>query len=117
MREWVVANHAGRPHLLRMIRCRNVVIEEITFLNSPLYHMYLTDIDNFLIQNLEIYVDVFEQKKLATFLGIFDNELNIPTFPLNTDGIDPSGTNVHIRNVKITSFDDAVAVKPANKGN
>jgi polygalacturonase len=37
------------------------------------------------------------------------------TFPLNTDGIDPAGTNVNIYNVKITNFDDAVAVKPANK--
>jgi polygalacturonase len=35
---------------------------------------------------------------------------------LNTDGIDPSGTNVYIRNVTITNFDDAVAVKPANRG-
>ena len=32
--------------------------------------------------------------------------------PLNTDGIDPSGSNVTIRNVKITNYDDAVAVKP-----
>ena len=35
---------------------------------------------------------------------------------MNTDGIDPYGTNVHIRNVNITNFDDAVAVKPANGG-
>ena len=35
---------------------------------------------------------------------------------MNTDGIDPSGTNVYIRNVTITNFDDAVAVKPANRG-
>jgi polygalacturonase len=33
---------------------------------------------------------------------------------LNTDGIDPSGTNITIRNLTITSYDDAVAVKPAN---
>lgn len=41
---------------------------------------------------------------------------SMPSFPLNTDGIDPSGSNVTIRNVNITNFDDAVAVKPANKG-
>ena len=40
-----------------------------------------------------------------------------PTFPLNTDGIDPSGTNVYIRNVNITNYDDAVAVKPAHNTN
>ena len=33
-------------------------------------------------------------------------------FPLNTDGIDPSGSNILIERVNITNFDDAVAVKP-----
>jgi len=42
--------------------------------------------------------------------------LSSPTFPLNTDGIDPSGSNVTIRNIKMTNWDDAVAVKPSNKG-
>jgi polygalacturonase len=36
--------------------------------------------------------------------------------PLNTDGIDPYGSNVLIERVNITNYDDAVAVKPANKG-
>jgi len=57
---------------------------------------------------------VWEQKKAAKLFGFFDEELNLPTFPLNTDGIDPKGSNIHIRNVRITNFDDAVAVKPAN---
>jgi polygalacturonase len=35
--------------------------------------------------------------------------------PLNTDGIDPAGSNVTIRNVNITNYDDAVAVKPSHK--
>jgi len=43
-------------------------------------------------------------------------ELSWPIFPLNIDGIDPAGSNVIIENVNITNFDDAVAVKPSNKG-
>lgn len=35
--------------------------------------------------------------------------------PLNTDGIDPYGSNVLIERVNITNFDDAVAVKPSHK--
>ena len=35
--------------------------------------------------------------------------------PLNTDGIDPAGSNVTIRNINITNFDDAVAVKPSHR--
>jgi hypothetical protein len=75
----------------------------------------LTDIDNFLIQNLEIYVDIYEQTKMSKLFGHFDVSLGFPTFPLNTDGIDPSGSNIVIRNVKITCYDDAVAVKPAHR--
>lgn len=44
-------------------------------------------------------------------------EEGVPTFPLNTDGIDPAGKNVFIKNVRIRNFDDAVAVKPLNGGN
>ena len=36
--------------------------------------------------------------------------------PLNTDGIDPAGSNVTIRNINITNYDDAVAVKPSHRG-
>ena len=36
----------------------------------------------------------------------------IPTFPLNTDGINPAGSNILIERINITNFDDAVAVKP-----
>lgn len=46
--------------------------------------------------------------------GHWHHELGIPTFPLNTDGIDPSGRNVTIERVSITNFDDAVAVKPTS---
>jgi polygalacturonase len=42
-----------------------------------------------------------------------NSEFSWPIFPLNTDGIDPAGSNVTIRNLNITSFDDAVAVKPS----
>lgn len=116
MRDYAVLNYGNRPHLLRMDRVRNARIEGINWVNSPMYHMFLMDIDNFYIADFEIMVDVYEQKKLAQQFGKFDYKLNIPTFPLNTDGIDPSGTNIVIRNVTITNFDDAVAVKPANRG-
>ena len=34
--------------------------------------------------------------------------LGVPTFPLNTDGIDVSGERVEIARVNITNYDDAV---------
>jgi len=66
---------------------------------------------------MEIFVDVWKQQRLLQFFGAWDYSINYPTFPLNTDGIDPSGSNVHIHHVKITNFDDAVAVKPAHSNN
>lgn len=66
---------------------------------------------------MEIFVDVWKQKNLMELYGAWDYSINYPTFPLNTDGIDPSGTNIYIHHCKITNFDDAVAIKPANTGN
>ena len=38
----------------------------------------------------------------------------MPPNPLNTDGIDPAGSNITITRVNITNFDDAIAVKPSS---
>mmetsp|Transcript_7260 Transcript_7260/g.5531 ORF Transcript_7260/g.5531 Transcript_7260/m.5531 type:complete len:107 (+) Transcript_7260:465-785(+) len=97
-----------------MKRVRNVLIEEVRWVNSPRYHLMIKDGDSIVFRNFEIFVDVFKQEELATQNGFWDYDLGIPTFPLNTDGIDPSATNVLIKNVTITNFDDAVAVKPAH---
>ena len=32
-------------------------------------------------------------------------------YALNTDGIDPSGSNILIERLNITSYDDAIAIK------
>jgi hypothetical protein len=44
--------------------------------------------------------------------GHWDHANKRPTFPLNTDGIDPNGKNIHIYNISVENFDDVVAVKP-----
>lgn len=43
-------------------------------------------------------------------------EIPLPTFPLNTDGIDFFGKNATFRRLKITNFDDTVVPKPLHKG-
>jgi len=115
MREYIVANKHGRPHMLSMRRVQYCIIEGLKFINSPRYHLSLIDVDSFLIQDIDIKVDVFEQKKLAIKHGYFNFEFGLPTFPLNTDGIDPAGSNIIIRNSNITSYDDSIAVKPARQ--
>ena len=113
MREYIQANEHGRPHALVMNRIRHCTIEGVKWTNSPNQHLVMDDIDDFIVQDMEIFVNVFDQKKLAIKNGQYDFNLNLPTFPLNTDGIDPSGSNVIIRRVNITCYDDAVAVKPS----
>jgi hypothetical protein len=36
-------------------------------------------------------------------------------FPLNTDGIDPSGKNFHIYNITCQNYDDVVVPKPSHR--
>ena len=53
---------------------------------------------------------------LAKLFGLQKEwDVTVPTYPLNTDGIDLYAKNVLIERVKITNHDDAVAVKPCNK--
>lgn len=51
----------------------------------------------------------FNLIKKFSFVGV------IPLFPLNTDGIDPSGANMTFRNITSQNFDDVVVPKPSNR--
>jgi polygalacturonase len=76
------------------------------------------------MHDFEIYVDIVGQLELQrlfasrtlTNMLSFSDGINLPIFPLNTDGIDPTGYNMTFRNIKITNFDDAIVAKPGNKG-
>ena len=80
-----------------------------------MFHIYARDLANAHFHDFEIEVDIWQQVNLGNLLGS-DQDLGfkVPVYALNTDGIDPSGTNITIERVNITNFDDAVAVKPQN---
>lgn len=105
----------NRPCLLEVRDSANLIIENLTFSNSPEYNLNLRNIKNGLLQYLNITVDVFGQQKLLSEYGLMYKNF-VPTFPLNTDGVDISGINITIRNSTIICFDDAVAVKPISGG-
>jgi polygalacturonase len=111
----VITTIDNRPNMIWMEQCSNVLIQQMRFINSPMYHLYLNDMANVTVRNIDIHVDVENQKQLLQSAGYLTPE-GIPMFPLNTDGIDPSGINFLIENVTITNYDDAVAVKPNNGG-
>ncbi|PON81984.1 Glycoside hydrolase [Trema orientale] len=80
-----------RGHLLELMNSHNILISNLTFLNSPFWTIHPIYCSNVVIKNMTILAP-----------------LNAP----NTDGIDPdSSTNVCIEDCYIESGDDLVAVK------
>lgn len=99
-----------RPHLVHIVSSTDVSIEGVTFQNSPQFHLNLQYLKRVVVRDLTINVDVTAQHALLEKHGLIAD--GIPTYPLNTDGIDPAAEDVLIERVNITSYDDAVAVKP-----
>jgi polygalacturonase len=64
MREYLLLNKGKRPHLLQMVRVQNGYFTGVKWQNSPSYHLLLNDVDTFVLENFEVYVDVYEQRKL-----------------------------------------------------
>ena len=96
-----------RPQLINIEEAQNFELSGITMMNSPRYHLRLYDVINVHVHHFKIEVDLVNQKKILN---------KLPTFPLNTDGIDPYATNVKIHDFYIKNYDDAIAVKPCNTG-
>jgi len=104
----------NRPHMVAMERVEGIVIDNLYFTNSPNFHLRLHDIKDLHVKNITIYVDTESQHAMLQKSGNWHEERGVPTFPLNTDGIDPSGINILIEDVNIENYDDAVAVKPCS---
>mmetsp|Transcript_6990 Transcript_6990/g.12839 ORF Transcript_6990/g.12839 Transcript_6990/m.12839 type:complete len:441 (-) Transcript_6990:29-1351(-) len=104
----IITGHDNRPVLLTVQHAVDTLLEGVTFKNSPKYHIDLKDMLRCTVQDLTVHVDITDDKE--DFLKW------LPTFPLNTDGIDIAGRDIYFRNLTIICFDDAVAVKPMHVG-
>ena len=113
-----------RPHMLWVYGSEDVEIHDLHFRNSPNFHCRIYDVHRLHIRNISIHVDVTAQQSMLQRFGHWlDLDRNttagglptgIPTFPLNTDGIDVNGYDVVIEDSTIENFDDAVVVKPSD---
>jgi len=112
----IVKRKDNRPHMIHFNRCTQLYVAGVRLLNSAQYHLLLDDVASVIVEGVDIHVDVTAQRALLHEHGLLSAATGLPTFPLNTDGIDPSGRDIIIRNVTIENFDDAVAVKPSNGG-
>ncbi|MQM18359.1 hypothetical protein Taro_051348 [Colocasia esculenta] len=80
-----------RGHLLELVNSHNILISNVTFLNSPFWTIHPVYCSNVVIKDVTVLA---------------------PLHSPNTDGIDPdSSTNVCIEDCYIESGDDLVAVK------
>jgi polygalacturonase len=64
-----------------------------------------------ILKENNMWLEYPSEEKAETTINSFGG---VPTFPLNTDGIDVSGNDVLIENCTIQNFDDAVVVKPSD---
>lgn len=84
-----------RPYMIRMIECTNILIEDITLLNSPMWVQHYLACDHLTIQDITVA----------------SRRSN-----LNSDGIDIDGChNVRITGCDIDSEDDAIVFKSTMK--
>jgi polygalacturonase len=90
-KHWDEGEDAFRPFLFRVVNCRNVLVEGITFTNSPMWTVSPLACDNVTIRGITIS--------------------NPPHSP-NTDGINPdSCSNVRISDCHIDVGDDCITIK------
>lgn len=117
----LLTGHDGRPLMINLVRCQNVIFEDWTLRNAPSYHALLDDMLDLLVQRVTVHVDdlVLGQLKMLTEEGDEHSALlpaGIPKiWALNTDGIDIAGQRIHVRNCTIQNFDDSVCIKPLNQ--
>eukprot|EP00301_Raphidiophrys_heterophryoidea_P027310 c9596_g1_i1.p1 GENE.c9596_g1_i1~~c9596_g1_i1.p1 ORF type:complete len:499 (+),score=143.88 c9596_g1_i1:61-1497(+) len=124
----------GRPKLFVFSDCANIVVEHVTLINSPSWNLVMDDVAQVIIRYVTVHMDVEEIKSMLGRRGLlvhvgelFDVpwkqwladlliDLRIPTFPLNTDGIDLTGRDMHVHDCKVFNFDDSIVPKPSNRG-
>jgi polygalacturonase len=101
LREREPENPAGSPlawpraRMINLYRSKNIVIRDLTIVNSPSWNIHPVDCENVLIDGVSI--------------------VN-PKLSPNTDGIDPeSCRNVRISNCYISTGDDCIVIKSGYK--
>jgi Glycosyl hydrolases family 28 len=90
-----------RPRLLRFNLTSHLLIERITFQDSPYHTIYLQGVEDVTLRHMSI---VARRTPM-------DGHSFIDLSAFNTDGIDVGGTNIHVHDVDIWTQDDCIAVK------
>lgn len=128
----------SRPRLIYIESSMNIVVEYLTLINSPYWTLTIETLGGE-VRNVNVLIDRNYQRGLRNQTSILEEErpsdispirslgrskLRKFHFPdlipqwilrplsLNTDGIDPIGSNIWIHDCFVLNDDDSVAVKP-----
>jgi len=120
-----------RPKMLHVNHCADVLVENVDLVNSPSFNLQVdavraeirfvnVETDRGYSQSLKkrSFGDIksrIEEWLLDKAVKLLPSRLLQPE-DLNTDGIDPSGTDIWIHDCKISNDDDSIAVKPSSRG-
>jgi len=88
-----IANEVNRPYLVNFINSSDIIVKDITLQNSAQFNLVPQNSDNVVISKVTIHN---------------------PANSHNTDGIDPSGSNIFIDGCTIDTGDDNIAIKGHN---
>ncbi|ARW16989.1 glycoside hydrolase family 28 protein [Komagataeibacter europaeus] len=99
---WAIARQARsrhekmppRPRLIAFSHVDDLHVSNLTLRNAPTFHLLMTDVSNVVVDGITI---------------------SSPADSPNTDGIDPAGRNITIRNVVIDNGDDNIAIKSGHR--
>ena len=125
-------NKDSRPKLFHVTNSADVLIERLQFINSPSWNLVVSAV-RAEIRLVEVTIDRDYQRELKSknlkgdakdkvkewlvdkVTGLIPDWMLQPE-DLNTDGIDPSGIDFYIHDIKIYNDDDSIAVKPSQSG-
>lgn len=89
----VKAREYFRPDFVRLSKSRGILIDGVTFLNSPRFHLHFVQSENIIVRNVRVYSNWWGQ---------------------NTDGIDLSACrDVIIYKSVVDVGDDGICIKPS----
>lgn len=118
----------------------HVLVERVTLVNSPSFNLQLNQVKHAEVRYINVNTDIQASKVLKAKIRqarghptaeaaqlllkkpykTQDESLEmmhgLQPEDLNTDGIDPSGTDIWIHDCVVYNDDDSIAVKPSQKG-
>ena len=100
----------NRPRFLRFNDSQHIVIENLMVQDAPYHTIYLTAVDHAIIRNVSIVSRRTNTTTEDVVRGISGAHDLIELSAFNSDGIDVSGTNIHVHDVDIWNQDDCVTI-------